>query len=190
MKIISGFLKNKTISTAKESFRPSTGRFKEALFSILSSGQFSDFSFDKKNVLDLFCGSCLVGFETISRGANSCTFVDIEKSHLDNARIFASKNNISDKVKFLNLDSTNLSSSNTKYNFIFLDPPYGKAMSEKTLHSLHTNSWIENESLVIIEVGSHESVKIDVPFESVMERIYGKSKMIILRYLGGGNEHE
>lgn len=185
MKIISGFLKNRKIPTAKSDFRPSTGRFKEALFSILSSGEFEDFSFEDKNVLDLFCGSCSIGFEAISRGAKSATFIDINNDHLKVAENFAKKVEVADKVKFLNMDAANLGKTNRKYDFVFMDPPYGNAMAEKTLHSLKTNSWLDDQSFVIIEIGKPDSIAIEEHFQLLAERIYGNSKMIILTYIGG-----
>jgi 16S rRNA (guanine966-N2)-methyltransferase len=184
MKIISGFLKNRKIPTASADFRPSTGRFKEALFSILSSGNFSDFSFEDKNILELFCGSCSIGFEAISRGAKSATFIDTNQSHLKIAQDFAVKMNIGDRTNFINMDATKLKTSRVKYNFVFLDPPYRNAMAKKTLQALDTNSWLESGSLVIIELGKNESLEVSKPYERQMERVYSNSKMIILTYSG------
>ena len=76
MKIISGALKGRTIvPTQYNNYQPTTGRMKEAIFSILSSGQFINTLTNKPILkeaitIDLFGGSRALTFEAISRGAS------------------------------------------------------------------------------------------------------------------------
>ena len=63
MKIISGFLRGSIVPSVKgSSYRPSTGKFKEAVFSIITSASFAGFLKDK-NILDLFAGTGALAFE-------------------------------------------------------------------------------------------------------------------------------
>jgi 16S rRNA (guanine966-N2)-methyltransferase len=84
MKIIAGKHKNRIIPTIKTAdYRPTTTKFREALFSIMASGEFFDLQpiVDAK-ILDLFAGTGILSFESLSRGAKNVTFVDNNPNHL------------------------------------------------------------------------------------------------------------
>ena len=55
--------------------RPTTDRVRESLFNVLMGGKFGD-PITGAHVLDLFAGTGALGLEALSRGAESCTFVD------------------------------------------------------------------------------------------------------------------
>lgn len=182
MQIIAGSLKGRSIPTVKNvKYRPSTGRFKEALFSILTSGDFKG-RLDGAKFLDLYSGSCSVGFEAVSRGAGYSCFVDTDRKNLEIAEAFAEKVGISSKTKYICSDATNLRYTNEKYDIIFIDPPYKEDMVPKTLASLFANSWISNNALVIIEIGEYDKIEIPPEFETIINRKYGGSRLIILEY--------
>ena len=70
MKIISGIYRGIKIDTAKDvSYRPTKSRVRKSIFDVISP-------FDFSSVLDLFSGTGILGFESISRGASSITFVE------------------------------------------------------------------------------------------------------------------
>ena len=71
LRIIGGKYRHLQIKTPDvDSTRPTTDKVREALMSALA------FSIPGKDVLDLFAGSGALGLESLSRGANSCVFVD------------------------------------------------------------------------------------------------------------------
>ena len=180
MKIISGFLRGCIIPTVKDAkYRPSTGKFKEALFSILVSAD----KLKGMTVLDLFSGTGSLGFEALSRGAQHVTFIDIDSTHLNTAKSFAEKHNLTEQTKFLKADSTNLVPTTLKYDIVLLDPPYGKSMSEKALATLHKSAWLKDGAMIVIEVGAREDVTLPAWCEMIETRIYGGSKMIIALFL-------
>ena len=179
MKIISGQLRGAIIPSVKNAgYRPSTGRFKEAMFSILTSGTFASCLIDK-NVLDLFAGTGSLGLEALSRGATSATFVDIDSMALDAVKSFASKHKILDITNFINADSTKLPLAKKRYDVVFIDPPYRKGLVEASLLSLHKSSWLNDEALFVIEVGKKESIILPEWCEQMDMRVYGSSKLII-----------
>jgi 16S rRNA (guanine966-N2)-methyltransferase len=184
LRIISGIYKNMSIPTIKKAnYRPSTGRIREALFSIISSGKIVDQDYMiHSEVLDLFSGSGSLGFEALSRGAKSACFVDFSRNNLDCAYNFATKLNRQDDTEFICTDASNLYESRKKYNLIFLDPPYGRDMVIKSLKSLLLGNWCAENALIAIE--SSKTEKFDFTefsdLEVVIDRIYGNSKLQIL----------
>ena len=64
MKIISGKHKNRIIPTSKASeYRPTTAKLREALFSIIVSGEFFNSKpLDNAQTLDLFAGTGILSF--------------------------------------------------------------------------------------------------------------------------------
>ncbi|MGV2431903.1 MAG UNVERIFIED_CONTAM: 16S rRNA (guanine(966)-N(2))-methyltransferase RsmD [Rickettsiaceae bacterium] len=183
MKIISGSLKGTLIPTSKSNFRPSTGRLKEALFSILSSGEFAnDSPIEGKEILDLFTGSGSLGFEAISRGAIHATFLDTDRENINMAKSFAKKYDIEDQTTFLNIDALSLRSNKKQYDLVFIDPPYNVGLCNKSLEHLIQNKLLKNNAIIVFEISTKEELAIPVNFNVYLERKYGNTKLIILKY--------
>lgn len=181
MRIISGLLKGRKIETLKQSnYRPSTSKFRESLFNILNSGNLNGFDIAKANVLDLFCGTGSLGLEAISRGAHSVCFADINSENLMVIKKFIDKSNIDIKVDYLNINILKLHNLNAKFNLIFMDPPYGKNLVNKTLKILSNNEIIDNNAYIMIECEKTEKVNIIDNYRIIDERLFGKTKMVIL----------
>ena len=70
MQIHAGRYKGLRVKTVKNApYRPTTSLVRKSLFDILKN-------ITGKNMLDLFSGSGIIGFEALSRGAKTITFVD------------------------------------------------------------------------------------------------------------------
>src|SRR5256885_8214596 len=67
-----------------EAVRPTSDRAREALFNILSHGNFaaSGLPFADKPVLDAFAGTGAFGLEALSRGASAAAFIESERDAL------------------------------------------------------------------------------------------------------------
>jgi 16S rRNA (guanine966-N2)-methyltransferase len=133
VRIISGKYKSRrvyTSSPAKENcvkgnisgFRPTTDRAKETLFNTLNN----ILDFEDIVCLDLFAGSGSLGFESLSRGAVKCDFVETSSKQIaminktaaelgceEQIRVYAS-----DVMKFLKITAAG------KYDLVFADPPF------------------------------------------------------------------
>ena len=85
MRVVAGKYSGKRLYSSKgRKTRPTTDRAKETLFNLLENS--IKINFKDQNVLDIFAGSGALGIESLSRGANFCTFIDIKvqkstKSH-------------------------------------------------------------------------------------------------------------
>lgn len=133
MRIIAGKYKSRRIYSAgekakrgaveqKSTYRPTSDRAKESLFNILNNL----IDFESITCLDLFAGSGSLGFEAISRGAESCDFVDKSSVNLNNIERTAGELDISDNVNLINSDVLDFLEINADfyYDLIFADPPY------------------------------------------------------------------
>ena len=77
MRIISGFLKGKSINYLRNSMtRPLKDSVKENIFNILHHSNLINVKIKNANVLDLFSGIGSFGIECISREAKKVTFVE------------------------------------------------------------------------------------------------------------------
>ncbi len=184
LRIIAGKHKNRAISTLKRTiYRPSTSKIREAIFSILGSGEFLKQNIlENSTVLDVFCGSGSLGFEALSRGAKTVTFIDININCLRLAQQFAIDIGEEKNTRFLNLDSAFLPKANAKYNLVFIDPPYHSKLIHKAIDSLIKGNWLEKDSVIIIEQAKFEDLALPNNFSLITERLYNNNRLSFLTY--------
>ena len=186
MKIIAGKHKNRVIPTIKTSnYRPTTSKFREALFSIISSGEFVNLQpIINANILDLFAGTGIFSFESLSRGAKKATLIDNNPEHLKLIEKFANKIGEKDNINCQLADATDLARSNIQYNIVFIDPPYYNNLCVKTLNCLIKNNWLENNAIIAMEMEKTAKLVLgDFPnLHLLKEKVYGNSRLIIVRY--------
>lgn len=188
MRIISGKYRGRILVDCSKlkDLRPTTDRNRESLFNILNSSKILkeiNFDLSNANLLDLFCGSGAVSFEALSRGIKSATLIDNNAKHLQiakqNSEILKETN-----VNFFQNDlSKPLFTSNKKYNFIFIDPPYSQDLIHKTLDNLVASKWMEDGALIVIEHAKEELIKFNERFELLDQRQYGISIFTFLHFL-------
>lgn len=130
MRVISGYLKSRTISVLKSSknIRPTTDRARETLFNVITNL----FNFEDSIILDLFCGSGSFGIECISRGAKLCYFVD---SYTESVKNNIKSLNLTENTEIVKSDALYFlkNKSDLKFDIIFADPPYNYQNYEKLL---------------------------------------------------------
>jgi 16S rRNA (guanine(966)-N(2))-methyltransferase RsmD len=121
MRVISGFLKSRTIKvpSSVKNLRPTTDRARETLFNVISSR----FNIYGMKVLDLYCGSGSFGIECISRNASKCSFVD---KFPDTAKRNITDLGIADKSLVIKEDVIRFLKGikSLDYDIVFADPPY------------------------------------------------------------------
>ena len=117
MQLLAGRYKGARIKTStKMPYRPTLSRIRKSLFDIL-------FPFNYQNVLDLFSGTGILGFEAASRGANKITFVERDRKSI---QLLESNANQFPDIDFVfNQQNVYTFLNNPKsYDLIFADPPY------------------------------------------------------------------
>ncbi len=123
MRIISGIAGRRPIKVPQGVARPTTDKTREALFSILGD------LVKGAKVLDLFAGSGALGLEALSRGAESCVFVDADRGSVrtikENVAALSLKG-----ASVIQADALNYSDLN-QFDIIFADPPYWKKPGDR-----------------------------------------------------------
>ncbi len=149
MRVIAGSARRTALKTLEGmETRPTTDRIKETLFNMLQY-DLADCVF-----LDLFAGSGAIGIEALSRGAAQCVFVEQNPKAVDCVRANLRATHLEDRAVVMHCDAlTALRRLEGKYRFdyIFMDPPYGQELERQMLAYLQNSSLIDKQSTLIIE---------------------------------------
>ena len=175
--------------------RPTTLRVREAIFNILSN------RVENSNWLDLFSGTGSISCEAYNHGAKK--IVAIEKNK-NNSKIclknLLSLHNIESRKKDIdvicndvliwtkpNHERNSLSKNNDlnklKFDFIYLDPPYGANYHEFVLDQIFNCNFLKKDSIVICEHSPELVIKQSNLWETIDVRDYGQSRLTFLIYV-------
>jgi 16S rRNA (guanine966-N2)-methyltransferase len=128
IRIIGGTHRSRQLTVLDaDGLRPTLDRVKETLFNWL--GQ----DLTGQTCLDLFAGSGSLGFEAISRNAQSVTMVEkssqVAQQLISNVKLLRAEN-----CQIINSEAQRFLAKNSlKFDVIFLDPPYNSALLEQGL---------------------------------------------------------
>jgi 16S rRNA (guanine(966)-N(2))-methyltransferase RsmD len=122
---------------------------REAIFNILTV------KWEGKEVLDLFSGTGALGIEALSRGASQVVFVENHSQSL----LLLDKNintlSLSDHCEVLRLRVERgigfIKKKRWKFDIVFLDPPYGKGLTDDTLRLIAGSDILKEDGVVIVE---------------------------------------
>lgn len=130
MRIIAGKYKSRSIylpktginKGAKFPLRPTSDRARETLFDVLNNY----IEFKSVKCLDLCSGTGALGLEALSRGAESCCFVDVSMAALNSVKTTAAELGCEEACEFVKDDALKFLSANRAvyFDIIFADPPY------------------------------------------------------------------
>ncbi len=123
MRIIAGRLRRRSIQAPKgQQTRPSTDRVRESIFNLL----LTRCPTEEARVLDLFAGTGALGFEALSRGADSVLFVEQNPAVMRVLRMNAVALEVTKSSVYVRSDAPQFLKRYRGPNFdlIFADPPY------------------------------------------------------------------
>jgi 16S rRNA (guanine966-N2)-methyltransferase len=163
VRIISGKFRGRKLADSSflKDLRPTADRNREALFNILTAGNFLNkinFNLIDSNVLDLCCGTGSVGFESLSRGAKSLTLIDNNSEHLLIAKKNAEILGIVNDCNFIKANAKNLPIANDKFDLIFVDPPYQENYS-LIINELIEKKYLSPNTLLVVECSKANKIK-------------------------------
>jgi len=182
MRVVGGRLRSRPIASPKsDSVRPTSDRLREALFNILAHS-YGDPVTDAR-VLDLFAGTGAIGIEAISRGADYALFVDegVEARALlrDNVESLG----LGGVTRIFRRDASRLGPAHPldPFSLVFLDPPYGRGLAEKSLVSARDGGWLMPEALLVVEEAADAGFKAPDGFTELERRRYDDTEFSFIR---------
>jgi 16S rRNA (guanine966-N2)-methyltransferase len=179
MRIIAGEWRGRQIEAPPgNATRPTGDRVRETLFSMLASrlGSFEDL-----RVADLFAGSGALGFEALSRGAASATFVESDAGAAAAIRRNAERLGASERARIIAGSALTLPRSEP-FDLIFADPPYAIGSGTDAMYSVMNAEWLARGGWLSVETARGEVVDpADLALDSA--RDIGRSRLTLLRRL-------
>ena len=181
MRIISGFLKDKSINFLKNlTTRPLKDSVRENIFNILNHSKLINIRVEKSKILDLYSGVGSFGIECISRGAQKVTFIEKDKKASEILEKNLKQLSIHNKVEvFNNRIEVELEKQNrNKFNIFFLDPPYADKDFTQNLDSIKKNKLFKTKHIVIIHRDRKSKDDLENFLNTILVKQYGRSKII------------
>ena len=159
-----------------KSIRPTQGIVKEAIFNLVGP------RVEDARVVDLFAGSGALGIEALSRGAAHVTFVDrvprglaILRQNLDELGFKSSSGVVRAEVgRWLESSPDEIKEA----DLVFLDPPYGDPVFERSLKALDR---LSGDATIVAEYSRHQTLPRLERLRVERERRYGDTMVAVLR---------
>ena len=181
MRVIAGTARGRRLASVPgDGTRPITDRAKEALFSILGPW------IEDARVLDLFGGTGAVGIEALSRGADSCVFLDLAPAALRTMRENLRHTELDGRATVMRQDALRWLRRGPKpeqsYDLIYVAPPQWKQMWQQAMDALDAHpSWLAEGGRIVVQIDPLEDEPLSCRhFEEVDRRRYGN---VLLRFL-------
>ncbi|WP_448519970.1 16S rRNA (guanine(966)-N(2))-methyltransferase RsmD [Rhodoflexus sp.] len=171
MRIIAGKFRSRRIHTVEtRDVRPTTDRVRQAVFDTLAAR----LEFDDIVVLDLFAGSGLLGFESLSRGAARITFVE------QNSQVISMLNNsintldVAAQARVLRQDALRfLQTCSDVFDLIFADPPYRFSDYDVLLDAIFSRGLLAENGYFVLE--HHASIDFSAHQAFSLRKEFGSS---------------
>ncbi len=183
MRIISGKYGGIRLNPVKgDKTRPTTDKLKEAIFSM--TGPY----FDGGVFLDMFAGSGAVGMEAVSRGMDRAVLIDRSRQAIDtiNENLAKLHDDSFDVIRgnsFSILDD--LAAKNTKFDMVFIDPPYKQQKIMQVLDQLIDKELLSDAAVVIAETDNTVELPANYrEFNELKRKSYGLTNLVIYKYEG------
>ena len=176
VRIISGRFRGRKLPVLDvQGLRPTTDKNREMLFSWLmayTSGA---------NCLDAFAGSGGLGFEALSRYAENCTFIELDKNVAkkvaDNIQLLGLSSQQAKIIQGNTLDMLN--NLNQPFELIFLDPPFNQNLLPLTIERIVEKSLLAIDGVIYIECeGMGEVYSVPESWQLIKEK---RSAQILAR---------
>ncbi|MDA1099738.1 MAG: 16S rRNA (guanine(966)-N(2))-methyltransferase RsmD [Proteobacteria bacterium] len=186
MRIIAGKHRGRRLTgPADLDIRPTSDRAREALFNILSHGDYATPNGPLPQdtaVLDVFAGTGALGFEALSRGAASVCFIERNKAAARLILETAKAMGETARVRVLTRDATQPGHTKDGFHLVLLDAPYRTGQSEPSLNALAKMGWLRDGGICCIELAKQEDFRPGPSFTKLDERHYGAARIVILRW--------
>jgi 16S rRNA (guanine966-N2)-methyltransferase len=172
IRVTGGELRGRRLYVPKRGVRPTTGRVREAIFSVLGS-------VEGARVLDLFAGSGALGIEALSRGAAAAAIVD---SRPGAARRNVEELGLTERAEVVRSDAIRFlrRAEGRSFDLVLCDPPYRLAdrLAADLVHLIP--GALAEDGRAAIESSPERPLDLELPL--LTERTYGDT---MIRVYGG-----
>lgn len=177
MRITSGHFKGLKLKAPKDrDIRPMMDRVRKTLFDVLGS------RVSGAKVLDLFCGTGALGLEALSRGAQEVVFVDQSPKALALVRENLKRAKVAEGYEIVRQTlpkGLRKLAGKGPFEIIFLTPPYGRGLAEKTFPLLY--EFLAPQGILVVE----ERLGVALPQVSGLELVnrkeFGQTELLFWR---------
>jgi 16S rRNA (guanine966-N2)-methyltransferase len=175
-RITGGELRSRKLRSPKSStVRPTPGRVKESLFSILMH------RIEGARVLDLFAGTGAIGFEAASRGAQRVVAVESDRGTAQAIESAAEQLEIGDVVSVIAAPVERaLYRITGPFDIVYLDPPYSDGVPLRVLGLLHERGLLAPDAVVVYEHAARRILPAIPGYRSTREEVYGDVALAFL----------
>lgn len=134
-------------------------------------------------MLDLFGGTGQLGIEALSRGAERAVFVDLRKEAAAVIRENLAHCGFTERAQVVQGDYlAYLSGCRETFGLVFLDPPYGTGLLEKSLSTIAAIDIVAGNGIIVCESAAESALpELAAPYEKGREYRYGRIKIGLYR---------
>lgn len=168
-KITGGNLGSRKLKSPKGiNVRPTPGRVKESLFSILQP------RIEGARFLDLYAGTGAIGFEAASRGAQKVVSVEGHRETAEAIKEAAGQFGVAKLVEVIGAPVDRaLYRLDGQFDIVYADPPYAEEIPLQMFRLLLERDLLASDALVIFE-HSARTILPGIPgYRGVREEVYG-----------------
>ena len=172
VRIIAGLWRGRKLPVLNaEGLRPTGDRMKEMLFNWLMA------EIPQSCCLDAFAGSGSLGFEALSRQAKTVIFLEQNKAvanqlkkNLQTLKVPAEKAQVHQQntLDFLAQDP-----QQTRFDVVFLDPPFHFGLAQQAVNLLHTQNWLAENALIYVETEKAAHLQVPNNWQLLKEKVSG-----------------
>lgn len=177
MRVTGGELRSRVIRSPQgAAVRPTPGRVKEALFSIVGE------TVSGARVLDLYSGTGAIGFEALSRGAAHATFVELHAPTAHAIRDAARDLGLTARTTVVCAPAEKAVSRLTgRFDFVYADPPYALPPPHLSFATLRDRHAIDAATTIVYE-RRESGPEFAMPgFTTIRDARYGEVRLQFLR---------
>ena len=176
MRVITGSARGRKLKALPgRDTRPTTDKVKESIFNIVQ------FDVEGRRVLDLFAGTGQLGIEALSRGAERCTFVELNRAAAALVRENVDHCGFALRAEVVQSDAAAyLTGCGEKFGLVLLDTPYASPLLERSLELISKIDIVAGNGIIVCESDAERELpQLDAPYEKGREYRYGKIKLTL-----------
>lgn len=180
MRIVAGAFRGRALrAPAGAATRPTAERVRQALFDMLMHAPWGGRDLlAGARVLDGFAGTGALGLEALSRGAAAATFFETDRAALAALRANIAACGTEAHARVVPRDVTR-PGPGSPHDLVFLDPPYGQGLVERSVNALRAECWLRPGTIVVAETGRLDSV--EQMGAILAHRVHGAAQITVWR---------